>query len=530
MDRNYLVNFDTRQLSQEEWEYVIIGSGIAGLYSAYIASRCGGKAVVLTKHTVLDSNTDKAQGGIAAALDAADSPELHLKDTLVAGAGLCDYEAVNILANEGPKRIAELINLGACFDRDNGKLLLGKEGAHSRSRIVHAAGDATGAEIQRVLTKQALENPSIDVRESHFIVDLLVRENICYGVLAYDSQTKQLKVFWSKAVILASGGVGQLYIHNTNPEVATADGIAIAYRAGVEVMDMEFIQFHPTALNLPEAPNFLISEAARGEGACLLNRHGDRFMARYHPMAELAPRDIVVRAILQEMKETESSEVYLDLSILGAEKIVRRFPNITSTCSSYGLDVIKDPIPVAPAAHYMMGGVKTNLYGETSIIGLYACGEVACQGVHGANRLASNSLLDGVVFGQRIIERKLSISDSYKYIPLAQSFFYNDVTVSQKSDYVQLRHNIQSVMEMFVGPIRTGAGLLKAIEFFEEMEDLGKNPSVKWDEMEVCNMLLVAKLITEAALMRTESRGGHFRQDFPDSLKRWRKHIILKRC
>jgi L-aspartate oxidase len=529
VDRNYLVNFDTRQLPQEEWEYVIIGSGIAGLYSAYIASRCGGKVVVLTKHTVLDSNTDKAQGGIAAALDTADSPDLHLKDTLAAGAGLCDYEAVNILVNEGPQRVAELINLGAHFDQDNGKLLLGREGAHSRRRILHAAGDATGAEIQRVLTEYALNNPSIDVRESHFVVDLLVRENTCYGVLAYDRQSEQLKIFWSRTVILASGGVGQLYKHSTNPEVATADGIAIAYRAGVEVMDMEFIQFHPTALNLPEAPRFLISEAARGEGACLLNRHGDHFMARYHPMAELAPRDIIVRAILQEMKETESSEVYLDLSMLGAEKIFRRFPNITSTCSSYGLDVIKDPIPVAPAAHYMMGGVKTNLYGETSIIGLYACGEVACQGVHGANRLASNSLLDGVVFGQRIIERKLSIPDSYKHIPLAQRFFYNEVTVSQKNDYVQLKHNIQSVMEMFVGPIRTGAGLLKAIEFFEEMEDLGKNPSVKWDEMEVCNMLQVAQLITEAALMRTESRGGHFRQDFPNSLKRWRKHIILKR-
>jgi len=529
VDRNYLVNFDTRQLPQEEWEYVIIGSGIAGLYSAYIASGYEGKAVVLTKHTVLDSNTDKAQGGIAAALDIADSPDLHLEDTLAAGAGLCDYEAVNILVNEGPQRVAELINLGARFDQDNGRLLLGKEGAHSRRRILHAAGDATGAEIQRVLTRQALDNPLIDVRESHFVVDLLIKENICYGVLAYDRQSEQLKVFWSKTVILASGGVGQLYKHNTNPEVATGDGIAIAYRAGVEVMDMEFIQFHPTVLNLPEAPRFLISEAARGEGAYLLNRHGDRFMTRYHQMAELAPRDIVVRAILQEMKETESSEVYLDLSPLGDEKIDRRFPNISGTCSSYGLDIKKDPIPVAPAAHYMMGGVKTNLYGETSISGLYACGEVACQGVHGANRLASNSLLDGIVFGQRIIEHKLSIPDSHKHVPITQRFFYNDIEVCQENDFEDLRRSIQSTMEMFVGPVRTGAGLLKALDVFEIMEDPGKNPSVKWNEMEVCNMLQVAQLITEAALMRTESRGGHFRQDFPDSLKRWRKHIILKR-
>jgi len=534
VDRNYLINFDTRQLPQEEWEYVIIGSGIAGLYSAYIASRYGGKAVVLTKRTVLDSNTSKAQGGIAVAIGTADSPDFHLEDTLVAGAGLCNYEAVKILVNEGPQRVAELINIGARFDQDNGRLLLGKEGAHSRNRILHAAGDATGAEIQRALTKQALNNPSIEVRESHFVVDLLIRENNCYGVLAYDTQSEQLKVFWSKAVILASGGVGQLYKHNTNPEVATGDGIAIAYRAGVEVMDMEFTQFHPTALNLPEAPRFLISEAARGEGAYLLNCHGDRFMTRYHQMAELAPRDIVVWAILQEMKETESSEVYLDLSRLGDEKIDRRFPNISSTCSFYGLDVKKEPIPVTPAAHYMMGGVKTNLYGETNISGLYACGEVACQGVHGANRLASNSLLEGIVFGQRIIERRLSISDPYRSIPLAQRFFYNEAIineaiVNQKSNYEHLRHSIQSVMEMFVGPVRTSAGLLKALDIFENMENLGKNPPVKWDEMEVCNMLQVAQLITEAALMRTESRGGHFRQDFPDSLKRWRKHIILKR-
>jgi L-aspartate oxidase len=515
-------------MPQEEWEYVVIGSGIAGLYTAYIASRAERKAVVLTKHTILDSNTDKAQGGIAACLGAADSPELHLKDTLAAGAGLCDREAVSILVNEGPRRVEDLIELGARFDRDNGQLVLGREGAHSRRRILHAAGDATGAEIQRVLTEQAYQNPSIDVRENHFVVDLLVKENTCYGVLAYDLTEQCLKVFWGRVVVLASGGVGQLYKHNTNPEVATGDGIAMAYRAGAEVMDMEFIQFHPTVLNLPGAPRFLISEAVRGEGAYLYNRHGERFMTRYHEMADLAPRDVVVQAILQEMMKTESEEVFLDLSHLSKKKIHQRFPTISRTCQVYGLNIEKDPIPVTPAAHYIMGGVKTSLYGETSIDGLYACGEVACQGVHGANRLASNSLLDGLVFGYRIVERAHRFLAGYR--PSGHGFSCTQLAEPGNIDYEQLRTSLRSTMERCVGPVRTFESLNEALAFFAGLGGLAKHQAADWEEMEVRNMLQVAELITEAALMRTESRGGHYRLDFPAPSERWRRHIIFKRA
>ncbi|MGB9803688.1 L-aspartate oxidase, partial [Desulfofundulus sp.] len=316
MAGRYLVNFDTRQLPQENWDYVILGSGIAGLYTAYAASRLNRRVVVLTKYTMEDSNTDKAQGGIAAALGHSDSPVLHLKDTLAAGAGLCDPEAVNVLVNEGPGRVRELIDMGAQFDRENGQLALTREGAHSRRRILHAAGDATGAEIQRVLSEQARLSPNIEVRENHFAVDLLVRDNTCYGVLALDRSAGELRVFRGRAVVLATGGLGQLFEHSTNPAVATGDGIAMAWRAGAEVMDMEFIQFHPTVLILPGVPPFLISEAVRGEGAYLRNRYGERFMPRYHELAELAPRDVVVRAILKEMGSTASDRVFLDLSHL----------------------------------------------------------------------------------------------------------------------------------------------------------------------------------------------------------------------
>lgn len=527
MERKYLVNFETRQLPQEEWEYVVLGSGIAGLYTAYAASQAGGRVVVLTKHTVLDSNTDKAQGGIAAALGRGDSPRLHLRDTLTAGAGLCDYEAVNILVNEGPQRVQELIALGARFDRQNGELLLGREGAHSRRRILHAAGDATGAEIQRVLTEQAYQNQRIEVRENHFAVDLLVRENTCFGVLVYDLNEQRLKVFWGRVVVLASGGLGQLYERNTNPEVATGDGIAMAYRAGAEVMDMEFIQFHPTVLSLPGSPRFLISEAVRGEGGILRNSRGERFLPRYHELAELAPRDIVVRAILQEMAETGAREVYLDVTHLDAEKMQQRFPTISRTCREFGLDLSKDPIPVTPAAHYMMGGVKTGLNGETSISGLYACGEVACQGVHGANRLASNSLLDGLVFGKRIVEharhylpgRKLSRPEFAHYRP----------DTGKSADFERLRLEIKAVMDKYVGPVRTEEGLRQALAFFEEWNELFECAATSWEEMEVHNMWEVGQLIAQAALLRTESRGGHYRLDYPETSKRWQKHIIFKR-
>ncbi|MFZ5646143.1 MAG: L-aspartate oxidase [Bacillota bacterium] len=526
MKTHYLVNFETRQLPQDYWDYVIIGSGIAGLYTASIASAMGKKVVVITKKEVDHSNTDRAQGGIAAALSTSDSPDLHFKDTLVAGAGLCDEDAVRILVNEGPERVLDLIRIGARFDRKGGELALTKEGAHSRRRILHASGDATGAEIQRVLTDRIRGDKNVLVLENHQAVDLLVHENVCYGILVYERDTGKLLVFRGASVILATGGLGMLFDHSTNPEVATGDGIAIAYRAGAEVMDMEFIQFHPTVLSLPGAPRFLISEAVRGEGAYLRNRYGERFMTRYHHLAELAPRSVVVKAILSEMAGTASEKVFLDLSHMSPDLVRERFPTIGKTCAMYGLDITCDPIPVAPAAHYMMGGVKTNLNGETSIRGLYACGETSCLGVHGANRLASNSLLDGLVFGYRIVEcvKKYKLGQQKKNIEFACDWLEN-MTVP----YSKIRSEMRAVMNKYVGPVRNEHGLKKALDFFSGYEYLKKIHAPTSSDMEVRNMLEVGGLIAEAAMMRTESRGGHYRLDYPESLDRWLKHIVIKK-
>jgi L-aspartate oxidase len=491
-----------------------------------MASKIGKKVVVITKQAVDNSNTDKAQGGIAAALGTSDSPELHYDDTLMAGAGLCDENAVKILVNEGPARVRELIGIGARFDLKEGKLALTKEGAHSRRRILHASGDATGAEIQRALACRIREDKNVLVLENHQAVDLLVHEDTCYGILVYDRKANALHVYRGAGVILATGGLGMLYEHSTNPEVATGDGIAIAYRAGAELMDMEFIQFHPTVLSLPGAPRFLISEAVRGEGAFLRNRYGHRFMPGYHQLAELAPRNVVVRAMLAEMANTASEKVFLDLSHMSADLVAERFPTISKTCAKYGLDITSDPVPVAPAAHYMMGGVKTNLNGETSIRGLYACGEAACLGVHGANRLASNSLLDGLVFGHRIVEcvKKYKIGQQKKKVE-----FTCDWLDSGPAGYNKIRAELRTVMNQYVGPVRTGEGLKKSIDFFNKNWYINKYEAPTPPDMEVRNMLEVGSLIAESALMRTESRGGHYRLDYPESVDRWLKHIILRK-
>lgn len=523
---HFTMNFNTRDLPQYQSDLIILGSGIAGFFAALLAGRLGADVTVLTKQTILDSNTDKAQGGIAAAMDTDDSPALHYQDTLLAGAGLCDKEAVRILVNEGPRRVLQLMDLGAQFDVEGGRLALTREGAHSCRRILHACGDATGAEIQRVLNQRALEEKNIKVLERHFAVDLLVRDKVCYGVLAYDYSSQKLKVFRSRAVILATGGLGQLYAHSTNPEVATGDGVAMAYRAGAEVMDMEFLQFHPTVLDLPGAPRFLISEAVRGEGAYLRNSRGDRFMPRYHELAELAPRDIVVRAILEEMQLSQGG-VFLDLSHLGSQLVLHRFPTIHRTCLGYGLDITRQMIPVAPAAHYMMGGVKTDNFGETNIERLYACGEAACQGVHGANRLASNSLLDGLVFGGRIVERTAGI---WREPMPPWTDFNRELPVPQEPVPVQeIKKKLQSLMSMNVGPLRQRQGLIKVLEFIDGYAHLDDTAASTPQEAELRNRLLVSRLVAETALMRTESRGGHFRSDHPTPKKSWLKHIILRK-
>lgn len=520
------MNFNTRDLPRYKTDYIILGSGIAGFFTALLAGRLGAEVTVLTKQSILDSNTGKAQGGIAAAMDTDDSPELHYRDTLLAGAGLCDEGAVRLLVGEGPRRVLQLMDMGARFDVEGGRLALAREGAHSCRRVLHACGDATGAEIQRILNEQAMTVPNIRVMEWHMAIDFLVKDNVCHGVLVYDCKADRLQVFQSRAVVLATGGLGQLYEHSTNPEVATGDGIAMAYRAGAEVMDMEFIQFHPTVLNLPGAPRFLISEAVRGEGAYLRNGQGERFMPRYHELAELAPRDIVVRAILQEMHR-DSAEVYLDLSHLDPEPLLRRFPNINRTCRGYGIDITCDPVPVAPAAHYMMGGVKTNYFGETNVERLYACGEVACQGVHGANRLASNSLVDGLVFGGRIVERTAGI---WREKMSPQPDWAAELPAPGEAvDYEALQEELQVLMSKYVGPLRNREGLEKALGFIDQYSRLEDAATLTLPAAQTANRLLISRLVAEAALMRTESRGGHFRQDYPDPRNSWLKHIILRK-
>ncbi len=527
MPEKYIMNFDTRELPQVDDEYLILGSGIAGLYTALAASAAGGSVTVITKLDMMDTGTEKAQGGIAAALGDSDSPALHREDTLVAGAGLCDAEAVAALVSEGPDRVRELIEMGAHFDSDSHGLCLTREGAHSKRRILHASGDATGAEIQRVLTLQVRANDKIRVLENHYVADLLVNENTCYGVLALDRTSGLFKVFRARVVILATGGLGRLYEHNTNPEVATGDGIGIAFRAGAEVMDMEFIQFHPTVLYLPGAPRFLISEAVRGEGAYLRNSQGHRFMPDYHDLAELAPRDVVVRAILKEMAATGLNQVYLDVTHLDPEVIRSRFPNITRTCAQYNLDITVDRIPISPAAHYMMGGVKTNLVGETSIRGLYACGECSCPGVHGANRLASNSLLDGLVFGGRIVNETRKFLKDYR--PRRLEFGCDWLLKQDKIDFAALRRELQVLMGQKAGPVRSNRGLMEALEFFDYWSRLQRHSEETAEGMEVKNMLQVGELVAEAALARRESRGGHYRVDYPECNQRWQKHIIFRR-
>ncbi len=531
MDRRYLLPFNSRDLPNEYHDIIIIGSGIAGLYAAHRAGKCNYRTALLTKKRLKDSNTGEAQGGIAAALEINDSPELHSSDTLQAGAGLCDGEAVSVLVNEGALRVRELIELGVEFDRNKGSIDLSREGAHSHNRILHAHGDATGAEIQRTLAKVVHASGKVEVFVEHFVVDLLTENNRCYGVLVC-GPNGELKILRSNAVILATGGLGRLYSLSTNPEVATGDGVAIAYRAGAEVMDMEFVQFHPTTLVHEKAMGFLISEAVRGEGAFLVNKNGERFMPGYHKLAELGPRDIVARAVISEMEATKSDHVFLTVRHLPPEVIKRKFPNIVRTCLQCGIDITRDLIPVAPAAHYMMGGVKTDLNSQTSIEGLYACGEVACQGVHGANRLASNSLLDGLVYAYRAINKIRRGMETKKHKNICFSCDDRSSGDYHKNDIINfgdLRRQIQSVLTQNAGPVRNESGLAKALAFFEKRSDLPVHIKADVTVLETCNMLTVGELVVHAALMRKESRGGHYREDFPLESKLWRRHIIMRK-
>ncbi|SMF92670.1 L-aspartate oxidase [Paenibacillus uliginis N3/975] len=519
----YLIDFDLQDLPVVETDVIVVGSGIAGLYTA-IEGSTDRKVLLITKKTLLESNTRYAQGGIAAVTAEDDSPAYHRQDTLLAGAGLCSSTAVDVLVNEGPAGVQELIRLGTMFDVEDGVLALTKEGAHSHRRILHANGDATGYEIVRALSKQVEHLPNVTVWDDHFVIDLVTRENECLGALVQMPDGSRVFVR-GQATVLCSGGAGQLYRYTTNPEVATADGVAMAYRAGAEIRDMEFIQFHPTALSYPGAPRFLISEAVRGEGAYLRNIKGERFMDRYHELLELAPRDIVARAIVSEMEETGSTFVYLDITHESPEMVKHRFPTIYETCMRYGLDLTTDWIPVSPAAHYMMGGVKTGLHGESSISRLFACGEVSSTGVHGANRLASNSLSEALVYGRRIVDQIRQLPETpAEPVPLSFSWQRKE---APSQAIVERRLKLQKVMVRYAGLRRSKDTLLRAIDDLNRQLPLFQSELTKREEYEFANMLTSSLLVIQSALRREESRGAHYREDFPQrDNEGWRKHIV----
>ena len=507
-----------------ETDFIVVGSGIAGLRAAIELAASGARVAVLTKARTSESNTEWAQGGVAVVLSDDDNAELHEEDTLFAGAGLCDERAVKVLVADGTKFIQELIDWGTEFDREGGKLVFTREAAHSRRRILHAHGDSTGKEIVRSLIARARLENGIVFMPHAATESLIVSEGNCCGVRFLDPVLRAPREMFAKAVVLASGGAGQLFLHTTNPDVATGDGMAMAYFAGAEIADIEFVQFHPTVLNLEKAPRFLLSEAMRGEGGVLRNRAGVRFMFDYDEAGELAPRDVVSRAIVAEMQRTGTRAVYLDMTAHDEKFLAERFPKIYETCKSYGLNIAADLLPVSPAVHYFMGGVRTDLNGRTTLPGLYAAGEVACTGVHGANRLASNSLLEGLVFGARagqaaLENSKFKIQNSK--LENSQSTVRNWQLKEAGEIATAVRKRVRRLMWERVGISRNAAGLKRALREFEQISQANLGATSR-------NFVTVAELIARAALWREESRGGHFRSDFPERDERFQVHSIQK--
>ena len=496
-------------------DFLVIGAGVAGMRAA-IELAAGGQVLVVAKDSLRESSSEYAQGGIAVALGDDDDVELHEQDTLAAGDGLCDPGAVHALVEGGPAAIEQLIEWGAAFDREGGALALTREGAHSRNRILHAHGDSTGREIAHTLYRKAASLPNVTFRSYAATVDLLAGDCVS-GALLWDGRAQAIEAVRARAVLIATGGLGSVFLNTTNPDVATGDGVAMAYRAGAEIGDLEFVQFHPTALHVEGAPRFLVSEALRGEGARLLNARGERFMERYHPLAELAPRDVVARAIVAEMERTGADSVSLDLSHRESGFVPARFPRIYQTCLRYGIDLERQAAPVAPAAHYAMGGVRTDLDGRTNLPRLYAAGEAASTGVHGANRLASNSLLEGVVFGatagRAMLEWMASDWPAEGAAPR-----------SQASTLTALE--IRALAWVHCGIIRDAGGLRTACRALENAArpHAGLSPQ----SSEVANMREVALLMARCALAREESRGAHFRCDFPRKDAALAKHSVAR--
>lgn len=541
-------------------DFLIVGSGIAGLSLALKLSEFG-KVLIITKKQKAESNTNYAQGGIASVLGKDDNFELHIKDTLGCGAGLCNKDSVEKIVYEGPTRIQELIEYGVRFSKEEGRLMLGREGGHSRNRIAHAK-DLTGKEIERALLYDISRNKNIQILEYFFAIDLLTESNIkgasgssegkkCFGIYAFDAKKDKVIKIVSQKTILATGGLGQVYLHTTNPAIATGDGFAMAYRAGCELANMEFVQFHPTSLYEKEVEDdtqvFLISEAVRGAGAVLKLKNGKEFMHKYDKRKSLAPRDIVARAIDNELKKSGEQFVYLDLSAIGVKRIKERFPNIYEQCLKRGLDITKEMIPVVPAAHYACGGVKTDINGKTNIENLFACGEVTMTGVHGANRLASNSLLEAVVFSDSIYKyMKSNIGDIKKYEFLSKAelnklakniYEWDDSGTKNADEWILISHNkheIKDIMSDYVGIVRNTYRLQRAMTRIKmmkkEINKFYKKTKVSVELLELRNLVQIAFVIIKSALSRKESRGLHFMQDYPKKDdKNFLKDTILEK-
>ncbi|OQA90677.1 MAG: L-aspartate oxidase [Elusimicrobia bacterium ADurb.Bin231] len=500
-------------------DFLIIGSGIAGLSAALRLSEFG-KVNLIAKREINVSSTQEAQGGIASVSLSGDDFQKHISDTIIAGAGLCKKDVVETVVKQAPERIRELMKWGVRFDPD-----IGLEGGHSERRIFHA-GDATGSEIETALVKNVKSNPNISVFEHYTAVNLIKIDGKCWGAYVLDNKEGKVNTFLAGATVLATGGACKVYVYTSNPDIATGDGVAMAYRIGCKIANMEFMQFHPTCLFHREAKTFLISEALRGEGAVLKDKNGVRFMTKYHPSAELAPRDIVARAIDAEMKKTGDQCVFLDISFKSTNFIKKRFPMIYKTCLSFGIDITKSRIPVVPAAHYMCGGVLTDIRGRTTVPGLYAIGEVSCTGLHGANRLASNSLLEGLVFSYQMAEdikmaRKGLTSKKFpKVLPWKKG------RATPPDEAIVITHNwyeIRRLMWNYVGIVRSNKRLARALVRIEnlkkEINQYYWDFIITQDLVELRNLATVAEVIIKSAIMRKESRGFHYNIDYPKKLK-----------
>jgi L-aspartate oxidase len=529
--QRYLVPYHPKRVPHFFTDVLIIGGGLAGLRAAIGVDRRL-STLVVSKDNFLHSNSQYAQGGIASVLDPEDCFEDHITDTLAAGGNLCDREVVEMVVRESPLRVNELIHWGTRFDLEQGELALGREGGHSHNRIVHALGDATGKEVMRAVLNYSQQLENLESWANTFTIDLLTHEGRCRGALVWNAEHGKTLV-WAKQTVLCTGGVGQIYRETTNPEVATGDGIAIAYRAGAELRDLEFMQFHPTVLYIAGSSRNLITEAVRGAGAHLIDRNGLRFMPEYDERGELAPRDIVSRAIVNQMERTRHPNVYLDLSHLDAEMVRTKFPGIRAMCAEFGLDITRDPIPVRPGAHYMIGGVTVDPLGRTSVPNLWAAGEVTSSGLHGANRLASNSLLEALVYGAHVGEKVSELAAShdhdYRPVPLDNPKI-NELPHNEPLNLSDIRNTLKSVMWRADGVRRC------ADELHEAATDVERwcryvlprqfNDVAGW---ELQNMLIVARLMIQAALLREETRGVHVRTDFPATDDaNWRKHIAFK--